>query len=170
MVLGLSCSVVCRLSLDQGWNPCLPHWQVDSSPLNHQRTIIDSCLEHSVNCVVLILSYLSPHNPEILSLNRYFLSAYEMPGTIQSSRDASVSKTKTSALLELTSVQLRASTVTLSLKVFSKCSYEWRIEIKEEKEGVGVEKGRRAVLEESPFLEILRLGVAPHELRLSWIP
>ena len=21
---------------DQGWNPCLLHWQVDSSPLNHQ--------------------------------------------------------------------------------------------------------------------------------------
>ena len=22
--------------LGQGWNPCLPHWQVDSLPLNHQ--------------------------------------------------------------------------------------------------------------------------------------
>lgn len=93
-----------------------------------------------------------------------------MPGTSQSSRDVSVSKTKTSALSELTLAQLKASIVTLTLKVFNICSYKWRIEIKEEKEGVGVEKEGRAGLEESPFLEILRLGVAPHELRLSWIP
>lgn len=93
-----------------------------------------------------------------------------MPGTIQSSRDASVSKTKTSAFAELTSGQLRASIVILSSKVLSECSYEWRIERKDEKDGVGVEKGGRAVPEESPFPEILRLGGAPHELRLSWIP
>lgn len=63
-----------------------------------------------------------------------------MPGTSQSSRDASVSKTKTSALLELTLAQLKASIVTLTLKVFSICSYKWRTEIKEEKEGVGWRK------------------------------
>lgn len=50
------------------------------------------------------------------------------------------------------------------------CSYKWRIEIKEEKEVVGVEKEGRVGLEESPFPEILRLGVVPHELKLSWIP
>ena len=33
---GLSCSVACGILLDQGWNPCLLHCQVDSLPLSHQ--------------------------------------------------------------------------------------------------------------------------------------
>ena len=33
---GLSCSTACRILPDQGSNPCLLHWQVDSSPLDHQ--------------------------------------------------------------------------------------------------------------------------------------
>ena len=32
----LSCSTVCGIFLDQGLNPCLLHWQVDSLPLSHQ--------------------------------------------------------------------------------------------------------------------------------------
>ena len=35
---GLSCPVACRIFLDQEPNPCLLHWQVDSLPLNHQRS------------------------------------------------------------------------------------------------------------------------------------
>ena len=31
----LSCSVACGVLPDQGLNPCLLHWQADSSPLNH---------------------------------------------------------------------------------------------------------------------------------------
>ena len=27
---GLSCSEACGIFLDQGWNPCSLHWQVDS--------------------------------------------------------------------------------------------------------------------------------------------
>ena len=33
---GLSCSTACGSFLDQGSNPCLLHWQVDSLPLSHQ--------------------------------------------------------------------------------------------------------------------------------------
>ena len=32
----LSSSAACGLFLDQGSNPCLLHWQVDSLPLSHQ--------------------------------------------------------------------------------------------------------------------------------------
>ena len=32
----LSCSVACGILMDQGLNPCLLHWQVDSLPQNHQ--------------------------------------------------------------------------------------------------------------------------------------
>ena len=33
---GRSWSAACGISPDQGWNPCLLHWQVDSFPLSHQ--------------------------------------------------------------------------------------------------------------------------------------
>ena len=33
----LSSSAACGILLDQGSHPCLPHWQVNFSPLNHQR-------------------------------------------------------------------------------------------------------------------------------------
>ena len=32
---GLSCSAACGIFPDQGSNPCLLHWQVDSHPLHH---------------------------------------------------------------------------------------------------------------------------------------
>ena len=35
-VHGLSCSAACRIFPDQGSNPCLLHWQVDSLPPSHQ--------------------------------------------------------------------------------------------------------------------------------------
>ena len=35
---GLGCSVACGIFLDQGSNPCLLHWQVDSLPLSHQES------------------------------------------------------------------------------------------------------------------------------------
>ena len=33
----LSCSEVCGILLDQGWNLCSPHWQADFHPLDHQE-------------------------------------------------------------------------------------------------------------------------------------
>ena len=33
---GPSCSTACGIFPDQGWNPCLLHWQADSLPLSHQ--------------------------------------------------------------------------------------------------------------------------------------
>ena len=33
---GLACSVACGIFPGQGSNPCLLHWQADSSPLSHQ--------------------------------------------------------------------------------------------------------------------------------------
>ena len=35
-VHGVSCSIACRISSDQGSNPCLLHWQPGSLPLSHQ--------------------------------------------------------------------------------------------------------------------------------------
>ena len=35
---GLSCSAACGIFPDQGLNPCLLHWQVDSLPLSPQRS------------------------------------------------------------------------------------------------------------------------------------
>ena len=35
----LSCSTACGIFPDQGWDPCLPYWQVDSSP-SHQGSLI----------------------------------------------------------------------------------------------------------------------------------
>ena len=32
----LSCSMACGIFLEQGWNPCLLNWQVDSLLLSHQ--------------------------------------------------------------------------------------------------------------------------------------
>ena len=36
VVHGLRCSTACGIFPDQGLNPCLLHWQVDSLPLSHQ--------------------------------------------------------------------------------------------------------------------------------------
>ena len=43
---GLSCSEACGIFPDQGWNPCLLQWEVDSLPLSHQwsLTACSSCL------------------------------------------------------------------------------------------------------------------------------
>ena len=35
----LSCSTACKIFLDQGSSPCPLHWQVDSYPLYHQRSL-----------------------------------------------------------------------------------------------------------------------------------
>ena len=40
MVRGLSCCAACEIFLDQGWNPCLLHWQADSLPLSHQGILV----------------------------------------------------------------------------------------------------------------------------------
>ena len=39
VVHGLSYSATCRIFLDQRLNPCLLHWQVNSLPLSHQRSL-----------------------------------------------------------------------------------------------------------------------------------
>ena len=36
VVSGLSCSAACGIFWDQGWDPCLLHWQSDCSPLSYQ--------------------------------------------------------------------------------------------------------------------------------------
>ena len=36
----LSCSAPCGFFPDQGLNPCLLHWQVDSLPLSHQEALL----------------------------------------------------------------------------------------------------------------------------------
>ena len=37
---GLSCFETCRISQDQGSNPCPLHWQADSHPLDHQGSLV----------------------------------------------------------------------------------------------------------------------------------
>ena len=40
VVRGLICSTACEIFLDQGLNPCLLHWQVDSLPLSQVGSIL----------------------------------------------------------------------------------------------------------------------------------
>ena len=35
---GVICPIACGIIPNQGWNPCLPRWQVDSLPLSLQRS------------------------------------------------------------------------------------------------------------------------------------
>ena len=44
----------CGIFSDQGPNPCLPHWQVDSSPLNHQRSPLFFLALPCVLCGILL--------------------------------------------------------------------------------------------------------------------
>ena len=44
VVHGLSCSAVCGVFQDQGSNPCLLHWQVDSWPLSHEGNPVPQLL------------------------------------------------------------------------------------------------------------------------------
>ena len=39
MAQGLSCSAACGISLNQGSNPCLLHWQADSLLLSRQGSL-----------------------------------------------------------------------------------------------------------------------------------
>ena len=53
---GLSCSEACGILPDQGSNPCLLRWQVDSSyPLDHQKVpSLDLLIEIYLNFRILI--------------------------------------------------------------------------------------------------------------------
>ena len=57
---GLSCSTVRGIFLDQRWNPCPLHWQVDSLPLDQPHLIYcNFCNKFFVN--TRYLSWMSPH-------------------------------------------------------------------------------------------------------------
>ena len=62
---GLSCSMACGIFPDQGLNLCLPYWQADSLPLNHQGSPISWSLS-------IHLKYI-----HFLSLNAYNHQATE---------------------------------------------------------------------------------------------
>ena len=49
MAPGLSCPAVCEIFPDQGWNPCLLHWQADSSPLSRKEALQDTFWNLSFN-------------------------------------------------------------------------------------------------------------------------
>ena len=61
-----SCSEACGIFLDQGRNPCLLHWQVDSSPLSYHRRPSMILL----NCHILEVKTLASPSPLFL----FFLS------------------------------------------------------------------------------------------------
>ena len=45
---GLSCFLACGIFLNQGLNPCPPHWQVDSYALHHQGSSPELLLKGSI--------------------------------------------------------------------------------------------------------------------------
>ena len=47
----LSCSKACGIFLDEGWNPCLLHWQADTLPLSHQ----ENSQFHSFNTIYSVI-------------------------------------------------------------------------------------------------------------------
>ena len=53
VVHGLSCSAACGVFSDQGSNPCLLHWQVDSLPLDRQKSPILNSDESKVRSVLI---------------------------------------------------------------------------------------------------------------------
>ena len=48
LVLGLSCSMACRVFPDQGSNSCPPHWQAASLPLDCQGSSLWTCFTESL--------------------------------------------------------------------------------------------------------------------------
>ena len=44
---GLSCSMACGIFADQGSNPCLLHWQVNSLPLSHHGSPAQHSIEEA---------------------------------------------------------------------------------------------------------------------------
>ena len=45
---GLSCCSACGIFLDQGSNPCLLHFQADSLPLSHRRSLVVSLISKKI--------------------------------------------------------------------------------------------------------------------------
>ena len=64
VALGLSYSEACGIFLDQGWNPCLLHWQTDSLPLSHQGSPM-------IDFLSLLKLFLSPDH-RCLFLHSFF--------------------------------------------------------------------------------------------------
>ena len=55
MVHRFRCSAACGIFLDQGSNPCLLHWQVDSLPPSHQGNLQMGIYSHESNLLSLLL-------------------------------------------------------------------------------------------------------------------
>ena len=57
---GLRCSLAYGKFLNQGWNLCPLHWQVDSSPLDHQGSPSARLLDHNI-----VLHLWTIHRPSV---------------------------------------------------------------------------------------------------------
>ena len=66
-VARLNCSKACGILPDQGWNPCLLHWQADSLPLSHQGSPLRSYFK-TIVCVFVAQSCPTVCNPIDCSL------------------------------------------------------------------------------------------------------
>ena len=55
-----SCSAACGIFPDRGSNPCPLHWQVDSQPLRHQGSPVNTVLIDSLYCNSLLKHDWSP--------------------------------------------------------------------------------------------------------------
>ena len=71
----LSCSTTCGIFLDQGQNPCLRHWQVDSLPLSHQGTSL-VCL---FNFLKFYIGIQLIYNVVLVSVIQVYIDFYQIP-------------------------------------------------------------------------------------------
>ena len=89
---GPSRSAACGIFPDQGWNPCLLHWQADSQPLRHQGSryllflsflLVEGAQTRSQESRLLSLSALS----RTCDLKKLNLSFFFFLATLCGSRD-----------------------------------------------------------------------------------
>ena len=77
---GLGCSVTRGNLPDQGSNPCLLHWQVDSLPLSHQGSLQMGLYSHESNLLSLLLIQGKTHSSFCaVSFLKLFIQKSQIP-------------------------------------------------------------------------------------------
>ena len=75
-----SCSAACGIFLDQGSNPCLLHWLVDSLPLSHQGSLQMGIYSHESNLLSLLLIQGKTHSSFCaISFLKLFIQKSQIP-------------------------------------------------------------------------------------------
>ena len=89
MMPGLSCYTSCGTFPDQRWNPCLVHWQVDSSPLSHQGIPISgyltACLKSSLEeKKARSGQHISSLSSRLMKVSKTAVNAFNIKGRMRS--------------------------------------------------------------------------------------